>query len=340
MTATDPAVAVPTWFDNEHPSLAACWHPVAEVDALDGPGPHAVRLLGRDLALFRSADGWAALPDLCPHRLAPLTAGTVEDGTIRCAYHGWCFDGGGRCVEIPAIGPDAHVPPTAHLAAAAGVVERYGLVWVALDEPVTPLPEVPEWGDEALGLARIPVHDWHASAAQMADNFLDVAHFPFTHTATIGDPDDRIVGDYELRRDGWTFSAHHRHSSQLLDGTGRISERTMDFVCVAPHHVRLRLEYDHQVLVLLFFHQPIDVGTTRLYCIALDSTVAADPAASEATIALQIAVGTEDRNLLERLVRKAVPLTAGAETHTRADRITVELRRVLADLVKATAPTP
>ena len=38
------------WFDNEDEALRRCWHPVAEVEALDGDGPHPVRLLGDDYA--------------------------------------------------------------------------------------------------------------------------------------------------------------------------------------------------------------------------------------------------------------------------------------------------
>lgn len=325
------------WFDNEHPALARCWHPVAETTDLRGSGPHPIRLLGRDLALFPTADGWAALPDTCPHRLAPLTAGTAADGVVRCAYHGWCFDGAGRCVEIPALGPDAAIPPTAHLSPAAATTEAYGLVWLALEPPLTPFPTFEEWGDPAFGEIRLPVADWRASAAQMADNFLDVGHFPFTHTATIGNAEERIVADYTLDRDGWVFRAHHRHTSQALDGSGAILERTMDFACTAPHHVVLRLAYAEQTVVLGFFHQPVDADITRVYCIELDTDSAGSPETARAALDFQLAVAAEDRTLLEQLRRKAVPLRPGHETHTRADRITVELRRVLADLVAATS---
>ena len=50
-----------------------------------------------------------------------------------------------------------------------------------------------------------------------------------------------------------------------------------------------------------------------------------------------MAVAEEDRVLLERIVSKAVPLDVQAEVHTRADRITLEMRRVLLDLVRAAA---
>jgi DNA-binding transcriptional LysR family regulator len=45
----------------------------------------------------------------------------------------------------------------------------------------------------------------------------------------------------------------------------------------------------------------------------------------------------EDKALLERLSRKAVPLDAGAEFHSRADRITLEMRRILRELVDRAA---
>lgn len=328
------------WFGNDHPALRRCWHPVARIAELHGDGPHPVRLLGDGWVLVRLDGGWSLLPDRCPHRLAPLHIGALDEidggGVLRCAYHGWGFDGAGRCLEIPALGPGAMVPPSAHLRPAAAVAERFGLVWAAPEEPLTPLPDVPEWDDPALARVDIAVQDWAASAAQMADNFLDVGHFPFTHTGTIGDPDDRVVAPYEVRRDTWCFTAEHRHRAQALLAGGAAADRVMRFSCTAPHHVRIALDYgDAGRLVLLFFHQPVDAGTTRLYCTELAENVADGRVSAEEAAAFQLAVAEEDCRVLERLEHKAVPLGPGVEVHTRADRITVELRRVLADLVVA-----
>jgi len=80
------------------------WHPVAAgAELLDNPfRTKAVRLLGEDLVLFRDRSGQLGLIDrLCAHRLADLTYGVVEDDGLRCQYHGWKYDGAGRCTEQP-----------------------------------------------------------------------------------------------------------------------------------------------------------------------------------------------------------------------------------------------
>jgi phenylpropionate dioxygenase-like ring-hydroxylating dioxygenase large terminal subunit len=65
--------------------------------------PQAVRLLGEDLVLFRDGAGQPGLLGLaCPHRGTSLEYGDVEDGGLRCAYHGWLFDITGQCREQPA----------------------------------------------------------------------------------------------------------------------------------------------------------------------------------------------------------------------------------------------
>ncbi|MSP97680.1 MAG: aromatic ring-hydroxylating dioxygenase subunit alpha [Betaproteobacteria bacterium] len=80
------------------------WQPVALVDELQGPRPlKAVRLLGQDLVLFIDANGRYGLLDRdCPHRGADLAYGRLEDGGLRCAFHGWLFNAQGDCLQTPA----------------------------------------------------------------------------------------------------------------------------------------------------------------------------------------------------------------------------------------------
>lgn len=84
--------------------LRCYWQPVALVDELAGPRPlKPVRLLGQDFVLFRDDKGRYGLLDRdCPHRGADLAFGRLEDGGLRCAFHGWLFDAEGKCLETPA----------------------------------------------------------------------------------------------------------------------------------------------------------------------------------------------------------------------------------------------
>ena len=79
------------------------WYPVAVIDLLDTSKPHPTQLLGVDLVVWKDGDGkWSVFEDKCPHRLAPLSEGRVEDdGTLLCAYHAWRFDETGTCVDMP-----------------------------------------------------------------------------------------------------------------------------------------------------------------------------------------------------------------------------------------------
>ena len=80
------------------------WLPVALSEELpvDSQSPLPVRLLGEDLVLFREPSGQPGLLDIhCPHRGADLSYGRLEDGGLRCIYHGWLFDIRGRCLDQP-----------------------------------------------------------------------------------------------------------------------------------------------------------------------------------------------------------------------------------------------
>ena len=84
--------------------LRRYWQPVAlSTDIAEQP--IAVRVMGEDLVLFRDGAerGRPGLLGLyCPHRGVDLSYGRIEDGGLRCLYHGWLFDIGGRCLAQPA----------------------------------------------------------------------------------------------------------------------------------------------------------------------------------------------------------------------------------------------
>ncbi|KAK9114662.1 hypothetical protein Syun_021459 [Stephania yunnanensis] len=88
------------------------WYPVAPICDLDKRVPHAKRVMGIDIVVWwdRKEEKWQVFDDSCPHRLAPLSEGRIDQwGRLQCVYHGWCFDGAGDCNFIPQAPPDG--PP-------------------------------------------------------------------------------------------------------------------------------------------------------------------------------------------------------------------------------------
>ena len=83
------------------------WHPVALSEELPPDGPLPVKIMSEDLVLFRDDHGQLGLLGLhCAHRRADLSYGRVEDGGLRCLYHGWLYDRHGRCLEQPCEPPE------------------------------------------------------------------------------------------------------------------------------------------------------------------------------------------------------------------------------------------
>jgi phthalate 4,5-dioxygenase len=79
------------------------WQPVALSEELESGAPITIELLGERLVLFRDEEGRVGLLELhCSHRSADLSLGRVEDGGLRCLYHGWLYDVRGRCLDQPA----------------------------------------------------------------------------------------------------------------------------------------------------------------------------------------------------------------------------------------------
>lgn len=80
------------------------WQPAAFSEELPpGGAPLHIRHLGEDLVLFRDDKGRPGLLEIhCSHRGADLSYGRLENGGLRCLYHGWLYDVHGNCLEQPA----------------------------------------------------------------------------------------------------------------------------------------------------------------------------------------------------------------------------------------------
>jgi phenylpropionate dioxygenase-like ring-hydroxylating dioxygenase large terminal subunit len=123
-------------------------------------------VLGRKIVFFRGHDYRVrALDARCPHLGADLGIGTVERNAIRCAFHGWTFDGEGACA--------GHSERTFSYP----VEERYGAIWFF--NGATPSFELPRIDLPVVKALKPQVLRCHPHL--VACNGLDVDHFGTLH---------------------------------------------------------------------------------------------------------------------------------------------------------------
>lgn len=171
------------------------WYVACSTELL-GTTPLGRIICNEPVVIFRQEDGTAAiLRNVCPHRQAPLSMGSVHQNVLRCAYHGMEFNGAGRCVHIPS---QDVIPPKAHIRSYP-TRERYGFVWIWPGEaslaentelPAMPWREDPEWNAEIIQYFHVK-----GSHQLMNDNLLDLSHVAFLHSNSIGFDSKRLEAD-------------------------------------------------------------------------------------------------------------------------------------------------
>jgi phenylpropionate dioxygenase-like ring-hydroxylating dioxygenase large terminal subunit len=164
--------------------LQNCWYMAGWSTDFSDDSIVPVTVLDQPIAVYRKRSGaFAALEDLCPHRLVPLSVGRKEQDDIRCMYHGLKFGPDGKCVEIPG---QTHIS-NAVCVRSYPVVEKHGCVWIwmglakKVDEALIPAiigPDDPKWSMQTSML------EIAANAGLIADNLLDLSHAPYVHEAT------------------------------------------------------------------------------------------------------------------------------------------------------------
>jgi vanillate O-demethylase monooxygenase subunit len=323
--------------DNSSLRVAAAWHAVA-ASAEVGTEPVQVRLLGESWVLVRLDGEVRAFRDQCPHRLAPLSAGRINDGALQCGYHGWRFAADGVCVEIPALGKTGRISKRATLSSPFGVQERYGLVWLAPSEPLASLPDFPEWEAEGFDTAMCTVVRTPASAAQLVDNFMDASHFPYVHEATFGAAESAPVVDAGIVRDAWsvhtTFSTWY---NTMDDSRGRppLQRQELFKQGFASYSVYLRLDFPDLgwTFGILFCCQPESDLSTRVYkLLARKDDLDPDPLRMERFVKDEDLITSEDLRILERYGHRYIHLDRRAELHTKADRLSLAWRTLMAEM--------
>lgn len=171
------------------------WYPLFFIEDLSKNTPNSFTLLEEKLVIWwdKFQEKWCVFADKCPHRLAPLSEGRInEDGFLECPYHGWTFSSNGNCQLIPQqlIGNNGEKSPRSCVKSYPCQV-KHGLLFAYAGNPdnafLTPLPIIePLAENEDNWVILNTFRDIPYDALTLLENVLDSSHIPYTHHGSVG----------------------------------------------------------------------------------------------------------------------------------------------------------
>lgn len=205
-TSLMPGGSDPTVFEPQE-----AWYPIYYVEDLNKSKLSRFTLLEKDLVIWwdNSVDTWQVFEDLCPHRLAPLSEGRInEEGLLECPYHGWAFSGTGDCEAIPQqqSGKQAHTSARACVrsyptAIAQGLLFVYPGIKENAIQTLVPIIEPMEEESEDWVCLNI-FRDLPYDALTLLENVIDASHIPYTHHKTVGNRSNVAPVELEIIESG------------------------------------------------------------------------------------------------------------------------------------------
>ena len=309
--------------------LSKYWYPVARIEDV-GEKPVPVTLLDVQLVIFRSDEGISVVVDKCPHRWVKLSAGTVQNGNIVCAYHALQFSGSGQCVHIPGslkVARSSKIPKS-YRVESFPAKERYGLVWICLDKSSdTDLPEFP--GIRGSKLLYNEPRECAASALRQIENFIDLAHLPVVHKNTVG-------GDVNAPITPGKVTFEHGVMQIVADYIETPMGKNVRPVLFThritlPFAVDLTISDDSGIdSRFINIASPVSAAGCRAFQLFVDTREAGDNHAS--IIDATNIVNNEDQYVLSNMPRVGARLDGKGEIHLSVDNTSLAYRNALLEL--------
>ncbi len=162
------------------PAYPNGWYAIAFSAELPPGGILSRRFMGQEIVAFRTQSGRLSVIDaFCPHLGAHLGYGsTVEQETIRCPFHYFCFDTSGVCVST---GYGTKPPPKAVIRAWPSR-EKHGIILVWFHaEGQQPDWEVPDL--DMAGFSPLRWREWtlQSHPQETTENSVDIGHLSIVH---------------------------------------------------------------------------------------------------------------------------------------------------------------
>ena len=320
------------------------WHPLAKSDEIISK-PKQFKILGELIVAYKDIEGVVAFKDLCIHRGAALSGGSVNEGSITCPYHGWTFNRNGTCTKIPSL-PDKEKIPSTWKINKFKTKEAYDLVWIVLDKPYQNFPIwIDEaWNREDFKTFLVDTYEWKASAGRIVENVLDFSHFNFVHKGFTELADGPQIKPFNIKKngDGFEFS---------YDDTKLLREYYLTFPFILHDRKRVINEKKESstwssnsdskagdITILSFIASPIDKDNTRIYVFIgrNHSLNKSNESMSEGFDEIM----EQDRVIVENQRPELIPLNIREEVHVKfPDSTSVQYRKIWRDLLQNQSDT-
>ena len=314
------------------------WYPICTSEELSTEAPKVVELLGVRLATFRDSTGAAqVISDTCIHRGGSLSQGKIEGDSVTCAYHGWSFDGSGKCTKIPQI-KDGKIPGRAKVDAYP-VHEAYGVVFAFLgDAPESerpPVPIVEEWDQEGWRCTGPIVFEIDAYYERSVENGMDPLHNEFVHPNQGAPALDQ--NDIELKDQEWgawfdaKFGAYTQaeNRKKIADSDDSAKDLHAGSWHIGPNHLMTGIHLMNKIsFIQYFFEAPISKDRTRIFFLNSRNTTL-EESADEYINKTLMGIAIEDKNVIEHLRPRNTPDTLTKELLLPGDESVVRYRQYL-----------
>jgi 5,5'-dehydrodivanillate O-demethylase len=250
--------------------LRRYWHAVAAAGELSEEKPiKPVKILDEELVVYRDKSGrYGLVGEHCPHRMASLAFGRIDEEGIRCPYHGWKFDGTGKCLEQPAEPEErSYKDKIKHT---AYPVERLGGLLFAYLGP-EPKPLLPRWDVLAWenGKRWIEVHETlNCNWLQPTENSVDPSHLYWLHrdTAHLGSHVDRYDEEHEFIPFEFGIMKRRITAGRKPGAAPEIDQHPLLFPNTLRHVFRT-IKTDNKLRHNLQIRSPIDDSHTQVFVV-------------------------------------------------------------------------
>jgi phenylpropionate dioxygenase-like ring-hydroxylating dioxygenase large terminal subunit len=280
------------------------------------------------------------LSDTCIHRGGALGKGWVQDGCSVCPYHGWEFDGSGKCVEIPTVEKES-IPARAKVDSYP-VQEKYGIVFAFLgdlpEEERPPLVDIVEWDQDDWRANRLFVFEVGAFYERSIENGLDPSHNQFVHPAQGSPQMNRALKQRPLEMEDlpWgskfivKFDNKHTGTEALqIDATTKVPEVFAGSGHIGPNQMITWIQFaEENKFHQYFIEQPIDEGRTRIFFHNM-RTFLMEAENDERLRKVNLVVAKEDITILEALDPVRTPESTLKEVLVPSDAAIVRYRQHL-----------